>query len=75
MISAGSARMPLTGVSLKLKSLDPINSDPDEEEEEEECCCYCCAAAQYESCYFSYACDQSIGSENWCAITSWVEFS
>jgi hypothetical protein len=53
VISAGSARMPLTGVSLKLKSLDPSNCDPDEEEEEEEeeeCCCYCFAAAQYESC-------------------------
>ncbi len=51
MISAGSAKMPLTRVSLKLKSLDPSNCDPDEEEEEEEeCCCYCCAVAQYESC-------------------------
>jgi hypothetical protein len=48
VISAGSARMPLTGVSLKLKSLDPSNCDPDEEEEE--CYYYYCAAAQYESC-------------------------
>jgi hypothetical protein len=50
VISAGSARMPLTGVSLKLKSLDPSNCDPDQEEEEEKCCSYCCAAAEYESC-------------------------
>jgi hypothetical protein len=39
----------LTGISLKLKSLDPSNCDPDEEEEEEEEeCCYRCAAAHYE---------------------------
>jgi len=38
--------MPLTGISLKFKSLDPSNCDPDEEEEEE--CCYRCAAAHYE---------------------------
>jgi hypothetical protein len=39
--------MPLTGISLKFKSLDPSNCDPDEEEEEE--CCYRYAAAHYES--------------------------
>ncbi|CAK9227730.1 unnamed protein product [Sphagnum troendelagicum] len=42
----GSTRMPLTGICLKSKSLDPSNCDPDEEEEEE--CCYRCAAAHYE---------------------------
>jgi hypothetical protein len=36
VIFAGSTRMPSTGMSLKLKSLDPSNCDPDEEEEEEE---------------------------------------
>jgi hypothetical protein len=49
VISAGSTRMPLTRISLKFKSLDPSNCDPDEEEEEEEeeKCCYRCAAAAH----------------------------
>jgi hypothetical protein len=46
VIFAGSTRIPLTRISLKFKSLDPSNCDPDEEEEEE--CCYHCAAAHYE---------------------------
>jgi hypothetical protein len=35
VISASPARMPFTGMSLKLKSLDPSNCDADEEEEEQ----------------------------------------
>jgi len=38
--------MPLTGISLKCKSLDPSNCDPDEDEEE--CCYRYAAAAHYE---------------------------
>ncbi len=41
VISAGSTRMPLTGMSLKLKSLDPSNCDSDEEEEELEVGDFC----------------------------------
>jgi hypothetical protein len=33
VIAAGSTRMPLTGICLKLQSLDPSNCDPDQEED------------------------------------------
>jgi hypothetical protein len=33
VIVAGSTRMPLTGICLKLQSLDPSNCDPDQEED------------------------------------------
>ncbi len=67
--------MPSTGMSLKLKSLDPSNCDPDKKKKKKNKKNAAATAVLLHNMNLVNACDQSIGSENWCAITSWVEFS